>query len=399
VIESLASSRTALLVNFIPPYRVSLFRELRARVRELRIFVSTRLEPNRQWPVDWGGLDVVPQRTLTLKKRWTSPDGFHDDVCVHLPYDTLAQLRRFQPDVIISGELGLRSCLAALYRRLHPDVRLLIWATLSERTERRRGTLRRLLRPMLLEQADAVFVNGASGGRYCAAQRVRPENIWRIPYTIDVGAFSSAPPRRTTGEPCSLLYVGLLVPRKGVLGFLTALARWAAAHPQRAIEFQIAGDGSERPALERIPTPANLTVQFFGHVSYDQLPGVYRGATMLAMPTLEDEWGVVINEAMAAGLPVLGSRYSQAVEELVSHGDTGWTFAPDDPQSVSAALDLALTAPAAELDRIGRAARERALALTPSVVAERMATAIDSVIDGRRPREHLADAADSAHDA
>ena len=53
---------------------------------------------------------------------------------------------------------------------------------------------------------------------------------------------------------------------------------------------------------------------------------VYAKASLFAFPTLADEWGVVVNEAMAAGLPVLGSIYSQAVEELVEDGVSGWVF-------------------------------------------------------------------------
>ena len=70
--------RVALLVNFIPPYRVLLFRELRSRVRELRIFVSTPVEPNRSWPVEWADLDVVLQRSVTMRKRWRRPCGYEE---------------------------------------------------------------------------------------------------------------------------------------------------------------------------------------------------------------------------------------------------------------------------------------------------------------------------------
>ena len=54
-----------------------------------------------------------------------------------------------------------------------------------------------------------------------------------------------------------------------------------------------------------------------------------RKVGVLVFPTLADEWGLVVNEALAAGVPVLGSLYSQAVEELVRDGENGWTFRPD----------------------------------------------------------------------
>ena len=118
--------RVALLVNFIPPYRVSVFRALRAEVRELQVLVSTPVEANRSWPAEWADLPVIVQRSLSVRKRWKRPGGFPEDGFVHVPYDTIAQLRRFQPDVILSGELGVRSWLAAAYKQWHRDVRLLL---------------------------------------------------------------------------------------------------------------------------------------------------------------------------------------------------------------------------------------------------------------------------------
>ena len=62
-----------------------------------------------------------------------------------------------------------------------------------------------------------------------------------------------------------------------------------------------------------------------------------------------DEWGVVVNEAMSAGLPVMGSIYSQAAVELVSDGANGWLFDPRSEQNVYATLDRALSTPTEEL--------------------------------------------------
>ena len=372
--------RVALLVNFIPPYRVSVFRALRTEVRELQVLVSTPVEANRSWPAEWADLPVIVQRSLSVRKRWKRPGGFPEDGFVHVPYDTIAQLRRFQPDVILSGELGVRSWLAAAYKQWHRDVRLLLWATLSERTEQRRGFAREQLRPALLRQADGVLVNGASGARYITSQGIPPMRVTRVPYTTDVAAFSAMPVERPDAETLSLVYAGLLIPRKGILEFLTLLSAWAQRHPHRRIEFQIAGDGPQRAALNAVPRPSNLVVTFLGNVAYDELPRVYGRSSILVLPTLEDEWGVVVNEAMAAGLPILGSVYSQAVEELVIDGKTGWTFVPDDQGSAHAALDAALNTSGCDRACMARAARAHASALTPARIAREIAAAIDRVI-------------------
>jgi glycosyltransferase involved in cell wall biosynthesis len=88
---------------------------------------------------------------------------------------------------------------------------------------------------------------------------------------------------------------------------------------------------------------------------------------------------VVVNEALAAGLPVLGSRYSQAVEELVRDGVNGWTFRPDHPDEVYAAVDRAMTAPDEKLNEMRHAGRERILPFAPEYGAKYILSAIDFV--------------------
>lgn len=369
-------ARVALLVNFIPPYRVPVFEALQKRVSALRIFISTPLEPDRRWPVRWGDLDVVVQRNLMVVKRWTHPRGFSDNTCVHVPYDTLAQLWKFAPDVVISGELGARTCLAAAYTMVRRRGRLVIWATLSEETERKRGLLRERVRRVLLPRADAVLVNGRSGARYVARLGVPSERIRIVPQTVDVAEFSAIPRKCSPSQTRVLLYVGRLVERKGLLQLISALSRWADRHPLRAVELRLAGDGPLEQAIARTTTPPNLTVRLLGNVRYEELPQHYGEADLFVLPTLADEWGLVVNEAMAAGIPVLGSRYSQAVEELVTDGENGWLFYPDDRDQIYTVLDHALGLDDARLRTMGEAARARALLVSPSDVADRIAEVV-----------------------
>lgn len=373
------TTRVALLTNFIPPYRRPLYEQIARRVGELRVFVSVASESNRQWQPDWGALDVIVQRTFSRKRTWRHPQGFEDVTYVHFPYDTLWQLWRYRPAVVLSAELGLRSLQAALYRRLMPRSRLILWATLSEHSERGRGRLRTLLRRWLLRQADGVVVNGNSGRNYVRGFGVNEQQIYIAPYTFAVDQLLDLPVTRPVDCAHRLLYVGQLIPRKGVDVLLGALARWGAAHPGERVELQLAGDGEQRAQLEALPLPANVLVEFLGNRDYTQLKAVYASTGILAFPTLADEWGLVVNEAMAAGLPVLGSLYGQSVEELVTEGETGWTFRPDFPEEIDTALGRALATPPAELDRMRAAARERAARVTPQSVAASICSGIEHV--------------------
>src|ERR1700733_2237006 len=149
-VEVTMAIRTALLTNFVAPYRLALLEALRDRVGELKIFVSALTEADRPWKPNMGSLYVVEQKTLTFKRTRLLPGGFQQRLFIHFPYDTLAQLWRYSPRIVISGELGLRSLQAAIYRTLFPRSRLIIWATLSEATEKGGGRARTVLRRVIL---------------------------------------------------------------------------------------------------------------------------------------------------------------------------------------------------------------------------------------------------------
>jgi glycosyltransferase involved in cell wall biosynthesis len=176
-----------------------------------------------------------------------------------------------------------------------------------------------------------------------------------------------------------LLYAGQLADRKGIRPFLAALREWAAANPQQQIELWIAGHGALQPWLAAFEAPPNLAMTLLGHVPFDELPAVYAQCGILVFPTLADEWGLVVNEAMASGLPVLGSRYSQAVEELVEDGVNGWVFDPDDPAATQRALDSVFETSNSRLDQMRLAARRRVETLTPEGAAEQIAKVIERV--------------------
>jgi len=373
--------RVALLTNFVPPYRVPLFRELQAKLQEFCVFISTPMESGRSWELEWDGLAVTVQRTFTIMRHHEHPHGFAQRTSVHVPYDTLWRLRSMSPDVVIAGELGFRTVQAMAYRRwLAPRTKLIVWATLSEVTELGRGLMRRLLRAYVLPRADAVLVNGASGGRYVSSLGVPQWRLFTAPYTTDPAPFGAVALERAPRCRRRLLYCGQLIERKGLHPFVTTLCRWAERHSDRGVELWFLGDGPLRSDLEHLPRPSNLMLRFVGNVPYRALAAWYQQAGILVFPTLADEWGLVVNEALTAGVPVLGSLYSQAVEELVRDGENGWTFRPDRADEMSSALDRALSLPEPELDAMRARARHSVDHLTPEFVAGRILDAVRFVL-------------------
>lgn len=371
--------RLAYLTNILSPYWKLICEQL-AEQYSLRILLSTPMEKNRPWEVDWGQLDVLVQRTITLNRRWKHPTGFTESLHVHLPIDTIPQLQRFRPKVVISNEMGLRTLLASCYRKLNPQCRLLVLAEMAESTERGRGRSRGFIRRFLRKHVDAFLTPGASGARYLDALGVAPSKIFQIGYTSDVHRLSALPVTRSADAAHRLLYVGQLIERKGLVQFLDALAQWSSHNPQRTLEFVIVGDGPARSRIAAVRLPSNLKLIFRGNMAFSDVSLAYESCGIFALPTFADTWGVVVNEAMAAGLPVLGSMYSQAVEELLDEGRNGWSFHPDDPSDTYASLERALNTPAETLNQMRVCARQTALRYSPEFVATNIDRAIHRIM-------------------
>ncbi|MEZ4721804.1 MAG: glycosyltransferase family 4 protein [Flavobacteriales bacterium] len=366
--------KVVLLTNFIPPYRKSLYQALAKRFEEFTILVSVNMEQNRDWTVDHEGLNVVAQKTISWKKKWTHEAGFEDTTEVHLPYNTISILRRLNPDVVISSELGMRSLLASLYCQLFQKP-LILWLTLSDRTETNKGGMRLKLRSFLLKHAKAILCNGVACERYVKTFGIE-KPVFFVPYTSN---FEIGSAKTQFHQPRRFLYSGTLTKRKGIKEMVDAFVQWSHANPESGAELTIVGDGPEKVQLERLSPLKNLLVKHIGSLPYAEMKARYHEADIYLMPTLADEWGVVINEAMSCGLPVLGSMYSQAVEQLVRPMENGWTFRTEETSEFAAGIQMALNTSNEVLSSYSRNCIDTIQELSVEKVADTIANAAKSV--------------------
>jgi glycosyltransferase involved in cell wall biosynthesis len=220
-----------------------------------------------------------------------------------------------------------------------------------------------LIRKVLIRHADTIVANGSSGRRYLAGLGADPS---RVHVVHQASALDARPRTPRPGGPLRLLFVGRLVSLKGLHLLLPALARY----PAGSWSLTVAGDGPEREQLQAFVSRQGLPVEFAGFVPRARLPELFSDHDLLVFPTLKDEWGLVVGEALRAGLPVLGSLYSEAVCEMVVDGVTGWMMRPDRPDSIRAALNRLFAASDAELLRAGELAHQSVRQLSPEAMAD-----------------------------
>jgi glycosyltransferase involved in cell wall biosynthesis len=168
----------------------------------------------------------------------------------------------------------------------------------------------------------------------------------------------------TTATPAEALTVFAcrqLFPRKGIRFLIQAAATLRGRYP--GIRLVIAGDGFERPELERLAGELGIAdvTTFLGWVPNEDLPKYFRSAAVSVIPSLEEGFGIPAAEAMGCETPVIASD-AGGLPEVVEHEVTGLIVPRGDANALAAALDRLLGDPALRR-RMGKAGRERALRL------------------------------------
>jgi glycosyltransferase involved in cell wall biosynthesis len=178
------------------------------------------------------------------------------------------------------------------------------------------------------------------------------------------------------------LYVGRLVRSKGIFDLVEAYAR-LDEEIHRRIGLVFVGEGADRPELMgRAARIAPGAIQFFGFVHREELPEFYALADALVFPTHSDPWGLVVNEAMSCGLPIIVTSVAGCAADLVQDGWNGFVVPSSDAPRLSAAMarvasDTGLRA------EMGNRSRERIAANSPQAWADGLTKAVESVCRGK----------------
>jgi glycosyltransferase involved in cell wall biosynthesis len=352
------------------PYRFACFSALasQAEIDLLVVYLSRGRQPY-DWSVDERAASF-PRVDLAAR----SAGRVHPWALRLVP-----ALRRFRPDVTIVG--GWDEPAYHLISMLRPRLgrNVVVWTESTGSDRRPARPWRDALKRGILDRADALLVPGAAAREY--AQSIAPHaRRWFVaPNAVDndrirVGAALAR--RRRSPDP-GFLYVGRLDPEKGVDVLLRA---WAAYETRTEGRLSLAGAGSEEPSLRRLAGELNLKrVTFHGFVPQAQLPNYYGQADVFVFPSLSDPWGMVINEAMAAGLPIITTTAPGGARELVRNGENGLLISPGDPQALAEAIDSLATDQSLR-ERMGRASRDIVQAFSPTV----WATAVTDMVRALR---------------
>jgi glycosyltransferase involved in cell wall biosynthesis len=310
--------KACLLVNMISPARLRLYSAL-ADYFDLFV-LHGGAEANR---AAWRDAEkALPNARVKRAWGWqvsqNQEDGgtVIDRRFVHVTPGYVASLLQFDPDVIITNEMGFRTVIALAYGALFRRP-VWVWWGGTPHTERNIGVARKILRRMISRWAQHWISYGRSSTEYLASLGIAEKSVLEIQNAVDENRFAKDTEKEFQIQPRPvLLHVGQLIARKGVGLLLQA----AASLQCEGCEFSLmlVGSGAdERPLKELTQNLGLRNVHFCLERPPERMPAVYRSADVLVFPTIEDVWGLVANEAILSGLPVLCSRYAGCAQELL----------------------------------------------------------------------------------
>ncbi len=349
--------KIALLTEIPAPYRIPLFNALGTTDGvALEVLFLAERDPRRQYPVYEHEFRfdrrVLPGTGALAGGRW-----------VVLSRGTKHELDRFEPDVVLLGGWNQPAFWTGLRWARHHDRPVVLWVESTLHDERSGSLVLERLKRRAVASAAAFVVPGRAARAYVQSLGVSPERIVIAPNAVDLSIFSVEADRNGHDE-CTYLYVGRLAPEKG----LDVLLRAFRDVPGKLL---LAGSG---PQEEELRALADRRVELLGQVARDDLPALYASADCLVLPSRSEPWGMVLNEAAAAGLPLVATEAAGAGYDLIEDGVNGYRVPVDDEISLAEAMRRVGANPSWRAD-----AGERSRELTAGYTGEVWAEAVTSL--------------------
>jgi 1,2-diacylglycerol 3-alpha-glucosyltransferase len=361
--------RLVVITEIISPYRIPLFNALAqsGSVDPHVIFLAETDPGLRQWQIYREEIRFSYQVLPSWRKRLGSYNVLFNT-------GIASALEAERPEVILCGGYNYPASWQALYWARARGTPFVLWSESNLQDQRGGHAAVEFLKKKFWHSCRAFVVPGHSALEYLLAKGIQRELVYTAVNAVDnslfaqAGALARQQADRIRGElqlpNRYFLFAGRLVPEKGVFELLSAYAK--LQEPLRNdVGLVFAGDGPSREKLElQAASIAPGTIRFTGFASREQLAVYYALAEMLILPTYTDTWGLVVNEAMACGLPVIVSRAAGCAVDLVKENWNGQIVEPRDITSLTLAMDALASQPGL-CATMGENSRQRIASFSP----------------------------------
>jgi len=367
--------RVAWLTSGFSPYRVPLWNAL-SDIIPTKIFLLSEQEKIRQWKRDDStlrvGLERIPGKQIYIRRL---------DWSLNVSYFSVQKkLSIYDPDALVIDGYESPGYWAGLHWARERKITSVMHSGSTNLSSVMMGVnLFDFVKTQFVKRFDAYYTYGKYAAEYLVGHGARESHIVIGQNLSDTSLTATCD--RISGKPIpSLLYVGQLIPRKGVLEMIQALddlkdVPWhctivGSGPLQSQIESKIKSYGMEARVI------------LAGSHGAVETALLYRQHDILVMPSLREVWGLVTNEALLSGLFVVGSNQAASCLELIQDGVNGILVDPT-PAGIREGMRRALSTPLPERARV----RETATHITPEGEAGKLWRALQLAEDVCRQRE------------
>lgn len=358
-------------------YKTLLFRELNAVLPRLKVVYIAPNERGREWIVDPSEM-TFPHEVLF---------GGHVDDAPPVPLFLKAwrRLAALDPECVIVDGYVHASCWAGLLWARARRRKAVLWSC-STVYDHPRALHTEVVKSAFVRACDAYHVYCERSKSYLVGLGA-PERAVAIVGNCTDGDFYRDETRRWRAQRDSVrrelglaernfLFIGRLHPEKNVFKMLEAYGGLDGS-VRRRWGLVLVGDGPQREEVARVAARIPGVV-LAGPRRPDEIPRFMAVSDALVLPSVTDRWGLVVNEAMAAGMPVFVSRHCGCWPELVREGVNGFTFDPHEPAHLRALLASA-AGEELDLEALGAASQRLIAGYTPRSTAEKIARALSAL--------------------
>jgi glycosyltransferase involved in cell wall biosynthesis len=256
---------------------------------------------------------------------------------LHSDNGIIKLLNEIQPDVVITTGF-IPTFLYAFFWTWWHGVAHIAMTDGTLNSERNYSFVHKLVRKFVFRNSKSFI--GACQGSVDLFQSygVAKEKLFEAPLAIDNQYFFN---HKNIDKNIDFIFCGRLISHKNPL-FALEVAAEVAKKLQRVVSIDFAGAGDQEAKLKKRANELKdyVKVRFHGYVLQEALPAIYKNAKVFLFPSEWDPWGVVANEACAAGLPVIVTPHAGVANELVIDSENGYIRELDIRQWAEAAADL-----------------------------------------------------------
>ena len=318
------------ITNYPSPYKVDFYNELSQYIR-LTVLYSDKIEAQTHRAKDWFSQETGNYRTVQLKKQAASFLG--ENLCL----DVVEWLKKPYDKIVVCGYSSPTAMLAMAYLRLK---KIPFYIQVDGGLIRPDSKIKYLYKKLLVSSGSYWISSGRCTTEYLVHYGAKREATFEYPFTSlwekdilreipSVEEKLALRRKLHMAENKIVLYVGRFDPKKGMDDLLHA----AKDLDREAGVYFVGGEPTQEHL--RWCREQNLqNVHFVGFTRKDALAEYYKAADVLVLPTKSDVWGLVINEAMSFGLPVITTDQCVAGMELVRDGVNGYILPVDDSQAL-----------------------------------------------------------------